>query len=143
MQSRNEGADWRETRRMQAWELKQRGWKQRQIADALGVTEGAVSQWMKRAAEEGEAGLRRHRPRGAEPRLSAAQRVLLAELLARGARAHGFVDDGWTQSRVRTLIMREFGVEYHRDHIGRLLRSIGWHTEGAQGRSAARVGRER
>jgi predicted transcriptional regulator len=51
--------DWREGRRLRALELKRKGWKQRDIADALGVTKGAVSQWMKRAKEEGVQGLLR------------------------------------------------------------------------------------
>jgi predicted transcriptional regulator len=37
--------DWREGRRLRAWELQQQGWKQKDIAAALGVTPGAVSQW--------------------------------------------------------------------------------------------------
>src|SRR5271166_2182720 len=49
--------DWREWRRMQAWRLKQLGWKQRQIAVALGVTEGAVSRWVATACSEGPAAL--------------------------------------------------------------------------------------
>ena len=40
---------WKEARRLQAWHLKQTGWSQRRIAEALGVSEGAVSQWMIRA----------------------------------------------------------------------------------------------
>jgi hypothetical protein len=32
--------DWREGRRLHAFELKEQGWKQTEIADALGVTEG-------------------------------------------------------------------------------------------------------
>jgi integrase len=39
-------SDTREWRRMQAWRLKQLGWKQRDIAGALGASEGAVSQWL-------------------------------------------------------------------------------------------------
>ncbi len=50
----------RETRRMQAYELEQAGWKQKEIAVALGVTKGAVSQWLKRAREGGVEALRRH-----------------------------------------------------------------------------------
>ena len=42
---------------MKAFELKRQGWNQREIARALGVTEGAVSQWMKR---EREGGVERH-----------------------------------------------------------------------------------
>ena len=40
--------EWREDRRLRAWGLKQRGWKQRDIATALGVTQGVVSQWLSR-----------------------------------------------------------------------------------------------
>ena len=36
--------DWREGRRFRAWELAPQGWKQKDIAAALGVTQGAVSQ---------------------------------------------------------------------------------------------------
>ena len=42
-------ADWREGRRLRAWELHEQGWSQTSIAQALGVTQGAVSQWLKRA----------------------------------------------------------------------------------------------
>ena len=35
--------NWRDGRRFRAWELYQEGWMQRDIADALGVTQGAVS----------------------------------------------------------------------------------------------------
>jgi transcriptional regulator len=38
----SQATDWREGRRLRALELKERGWKQTHIADALGVTEGAV-----------------------------------------------------------------------------------------------------
>jgi predicted transcriptional regulator len=43
--------NWKESRRLQAWQLKQQGWPQRQMAEALGISEAAVSQWMKRARE--------------------------------------------------------------------------------------------
>jgi transposase len=46
-------ADWREERRKRAWALKHEGWPQKDIATALGVSEGAVSQWLKRAREGG------------------------------------------------------------------------------------------
>jgi len=56
-----QATDWREGRRLRAWELKQEGWKQQDIARALGVSKGAVSQWMKRAKQEGMEALK-HRP---------------------------------------------------------------------------------
>jgi transcriptional regulator len=42
--------NWREEHRMQAWKLHEKGWKQNEIAEALGVTESAVSQWFKKAS---------------------------------------------------------------------------------------------
>jgi transcriptional regulator with XRE-family HTH domain len=40
-----EATDWREGRRLRAFELKQDlGWSQQRIAEALGVSKGAVSQ---------------------------------------------------------------------------------------------------
>jgi transposase len=120
-------ADWREERRKRAWALKQAGWPQKEIAQALGVSEGAVSQWLKRAREGGgvEALARRPSP-GMTPRLSAEQRAQLPALLARGAEAYGFRGDVWTARRVAQLIADTFGVRYHRDHVSRLLRQLGW-----------------
>ena len=37
-----EATDWREGRRLRGFELKQEGWSQQRIAEALGVSKGAV-----------------------------------------------------------------------------------------------------
>lgn len=117
--------DWREGRRLRALELKRKGWKQGDIADALGVTKGAVSQWMKRAKEEGVKGLMRKPPPGAQPRLSEEQRERLPELLEGGAEAYGFERKAWTCARGAQVIREEFGVSYHPAHVSRLLRALG------------------
>src|ERR671911_439961 len=116
--------DWREGRRLRAFELKEQGWKQTQIADALGVSEGAVSQWMKRVREKGVQALRHKPPPGAPPRLSEDERARLPELLAQGAPAHGFRGDVWTCERVAEVIRKEFGVVYHPAHVSRLLKKL-------------------
>jgi transposase-like protein len=67
-----EATDWREGRRLRAFELKQQGWSQQRIAEALGVSKGAVSQWMKRVRDGGGAEALKRRPApGARSRLSA------------------------------------------------------------------------
>jgi transposase len=117
--------DWQEGRRLRAWELHQQGWWQTQIAAALGVTQGAVSRFLARATIGGVEALRTRLPPGATPRLSEDQRTHLLTLLKQGAQAHGFLGEVWTQARIAKLIRREFGVSYHRDHIGRILRELG------------------
>ena len=117
--------DWREGRRRRAWELKQQGWKQQDIAAALGVTPGAVSQWLKRAQELGVEGLRRHPAPGRQPRLSAEQLTQLPALLAPGPEAYGFRGHVWTCRRVAEVIQRTFGVAYHPAHVSRLLHAVG------------------
>lgn len=116
--------NWREERRMQAWKLHQQGWKQRDIATALGVTEGAVSQWFKKAKTQGVEALRHQPPPGATPKLSPEQRAQLPGLLARGAEAFGFRGKVWTTKRVAQMIQQQFGVSYHPAHCSRLLRNL-------------------
>ena len=134
----SQATNWREGRRLRALESKEQGWKQTQIADALGVTEGAVSQWMKRAREQGVEGLRHKPPPGATPRLSEDERARLPELLARGAQAHGFRGEVWTCERVATVIRRGFGVSYHPAHVSRVVRALGLSLQKPQRRALSR-----
>src|SRR5438874_12633221 len=104
---------WREGRRLRAWELFQQGWSQRQIARALGGSEGAVSQWFSQARQAGSSALHgRPRP-GPQPRLSPEEQARVRAVLLRGAPACGFRGDRWTLKRVREVIRRECGVTYH------------------------------
>jgi len=121
--------DWREARRFRAWDLYQKGWKQSHIAEALGVTQGAVSQWLKQAREGGIETLRARKAPGPKSRLTSEQRARIPDLLKRGAEAFGFRGEIWTNSRVAVVIWREFGVRYHRDHVGRILKGCGWSVQ--------------
>jgi transposase len=121
MKTKTTQLDWREGRRQRAWELKAQGWQQQDIAAALGVTPGAVSQWLKRGREQGVEGLRRHPAPGRQPRLSAEQRAQLPALVDRGPEAYGFRGQVWTCKRVAEVIRRTFGVSYHPAHVSRLL----------------------
>ena len=130
--------DWREARRLRAWALHHQGWKQQTIADALGVSQGAVSQWITRGKAGGEDALRNRKSPGAPRRLTTDQRALLPALLARGAEAFGFRGDVWTRARIAAVIKHEFGVAYHPDHIGRLLQEIGWTVQKPEERATQR-----
>src|SRR5579864_3423229 len=116
--------DCREWRRLRALQLKQRGWFQCDIAEALGVTEETVSRWLARARDGGPEALRA-RPRPGHPaKLSPEQKRLLPEFLWHGPEAYGFHGQVWTRARIALVIKEEFGVRYHKGHVGRLLQQL-------------------
>jgi transposase len=118
--------DWREGRRFRAWQLAQQGWKQLDIAAALGVTQGAVSQWLTRARTDGQAALRRQPPPGRQPKLTSEQIAQLPALLARGPEAWRFGGNVWTRKRIGIVIQETFGVRYDPSQIGRIMRGLRW-----------------
>lgn len=117
--------DWREGRRLRALALHEEGWLGNKIAEALGVTAGAISQWLARARAGGREALRTHPPPGPTPKLTAEPRAQLPGILAKGAESYDFVGDVWTAKRVAVVIQRVFGVRYHPAHLSRLLRQEG------------------
>lgn len=118
--------DWREWRRLRAWELKQQGWTQQDIAVALDASPGAVSQWLHAAVVGGRDALRHHGSPGHPAKVTARQKRLIVDFLWHGAEAYGFRGDVWTCARVAQVIEWEFGVAYHKDHVSRLLKELGW-----------------
>jgi len=119
-------SNWKEQRRLQALSLKHEGWKQKDIATALGVTKSAVSQWVAIADQAGEIGLQARPHSGRPPELTWAQKRLIPEFLSHGAEAYGFRGAVWTSLRVGKVIDWEFGVSYHKSHVARLLKDLNW-----------------
>lgn len=106
--------------------LSERAWYQRDIAAALDVSEETVSRWLARVRRGGPEALR-SRPRpGHPPKLWPAQKRLIPEFLWHGPEAYGFRGEVWTCARVARVIEEEFGVRYHKDHVGRLLQELRW-----------------
>jgi transposase len=117
---------WQEARRKRAFELKQHGWKPCEIAEALGVSPAAVSQWLAHVRAHGmEAWRAKPRPTG-PIKLTDDQWRGIPELLSHGAEAYGFRGECWTCARVATVIGEEFGVWYHKAHVSRLLKRLHW-----------------
>ena len=117
---------WKAARRLQALALQQKGWKQSDIAEALGVTAGAVSQWMHVVSEQGAAALLARPHTGRPPELTAEQKRLLPDYLSHGAEAYGFRGEVWTCERVAKVIEWEWAVHYHPGHVARLLKALHW-----------------
>ena len=117
---------WQEARRKRAFELKQHGWKQWKIAEALGVSPAAVSQWLANMRAHGMAAWRA-KPRPTGPiTLTGDPLRLIPELLSHGAEAYGFRGECWTCARVATVIGEEFGTWDHKAHVSRFLKRLHW-----------------
>lgn len=111
---------------MRSLALKREGWPQRTIAEALGVSELAISQWLAAARRGGSDALRSHPAPGPACRLTPDQQRLIPEFLWHGAEAYGFRGEVWTCVRVALVIREELGVRYHKGHVGKLLKQLGW-----------------
>jgi transposase len=118
--------DWREWRRFQAMRLKQENWYQRDIAEALGVTEVSVSHWLAHVRTGGASALLSRPIPGRPAELSPARQRMIPELLWHGAEAYGFRGSVWTCGRVAKVIEEEFGVAYSKSQVSRLLKRLDW-----------------
>jgi transposase len=118
--------NWREWRRLRAWELKQQGWSQHDIAFALGASKGAVSQWIPTAQNGGREAFRSHTSPGHPAKLAPSQKRQIPDFLWHGAEAYGFRGEVWTCTRVAQVIEWELGICYHKDRVSRLLKDLGW-----------------
>src|SRR3954470_17147043 len=101
-----------------------------EAAATVGVNRRFVGQWVKVAAQGGEAvlaGRRRGRRPGEQKVLSAAQEEGLRYLIARGCPDQfGLSFALWTRQAVRALIARETGVWLTLPVVGRYLRAWGF-----------------
>jgi transposase len=118
------GTDWREWRRFRALRVKEQGWHQRDIAEALGVSENTISRWLARARAGGPESLLAHPAPGHPARLAPAQRRWIPEFLWHGPEAHGYRTEVWTRARVAKVIQEEFGVASPKRQVSRLVKEL-------------------
>ena len=115
-----------ERRRQRAIALLKEGRAPVEVARLLGVDRRSVRRWNAAYRRRGTGALAARPVPGRPSKLSTRQREELELILLRGAAASGFESDLWTCPRVARVIAHRFGIRYHVDHIGRLLRSLGW-----------------
>lgn len=94
-----------------------------------------------RLRQHGEIGVKALSPPGRPPRLSLRQIARLGrELLPGPADAFCFHDPARTTRGIAEVIKKEFGISYHRYHVGRILHSIGWSYHKIDRRTGGRNG---
>jgi transposase len=83
-----------------------------------------VRRWKQALRFGGRAALNSVPASGRPLKLSPGERQRLEKQLLQGAQAAGYPTNLWTCPRVAEHIEHTFGVRYHADHIGRLLRAM-------------------
>ena len=118
--------------------MKQRGWTNAEIAEALGVSMTAVGQWVRAVQAQGVGALERRPRKGQGERLSATALAQLPSQLDLGPEHYGFTGAYWSCPRVAEVIARLFGVRYTSRHVGRLLKRLKWSFHKPQMRAVQR-----
>lgn len=127
-----------ERRRLRAIVLLRKGYGVGEVARRVGVDRRSVHRWQTSFAQAGREGLSSRPAPGRPRRLDDRQRQQLTEALLKGAIAAGYPNDLWTCPRVADVIRRRFRVRYHVDHIGRLLRTLGFSPQRPERRARER-----
>lgn len=96
------------------------------IVATLKVDDQTVRRWRRVFNAQGPDGLRSRKHAGRPSRMTPEQKRQLGELLLKKPSDCGFDRYLWTQQLIADLILREFGVSYHHDHIGLILKEIGF-----------------
>lgn len=127
-----------EQRRWRALRLLDKGYSLNEVGRMVGCAPSSVMRWRDTRRRKGKQGLKVRSSPGRPPKLGAGERRRLIRLLLKGARAHGYRTELWTTVRIAELVEREFGVSYHRDHVGRLMRNLGWSHQKPKRRAVER-----
>lgn len=127
-----------EQRRQKAVELMQQGYDDVSIAQRLNTTRQSVWRWRKAYKRRGEKALAHKLVPGRPARLSHQQKRGLIARLVKGPLAHGFATDLWTCPRIAQVIEECYGVQYHVDHIPRLLANLGFSCQKPERRATER-----
>ena len=108
---------------MRAADLFEHGIIPAEIARRVGVAHQVVSEWRKAWRRGGHEALRSAGPAGRKPKLRDGQLAEVANALAKGAGANGYLTDVWTLPRVAEVIEYVTGVSYHPGHVWYILRN--------------------
>lgn len=116
-------AEW-EKLRLIAANMFEQGLVTKVIATSLGVDDQTVRRWRRAFRAAGRDGLLASKHTGRPPKMDAGQKLRLRELLLKTPVECGFDKYLWTLQLIADLILREFGISYHHDHVGVILHEL-------------------
>lgn len=109
-----------------------------EIARRIGCHASSILRWRDALLSAGPDGLKAKPAPGRPPKLTSKQKGKLVRHLAKGAIANGYRTELWTTQRIVEVIENQFGVRYHRNHVGKLLHQIGWSHQKPERRAIER-----
>ncbi len=131
-------ADLLEDRRRRALAFLDEGLSLNEVGRRIGCSASSVMRWREARRRGGQRALKVRFSPGRPPKLSRGQGQVLVRLLLKGPMASGYASQLWTTARVAEVIRKKFRVRYHRDHVGRLLHSLGWSHQKPQRKALER-----
>lgn len=96
-----------------------------EVAKELGMAKTTVERYRKLLEQGGLEALRNMSVGGRHSALAVADLDWLAQALKASPRDYGFDADGWSNTRMRELISRQFGISYSRVYVWQLATRLG------------------
>ena len=127
-----------ERRRLRAAVLLEKGIHEAEVARRVGVHRQSVNRWKRALEKLGRTGLKKAGRAGRKPLVSAVKLRTIEADLKRGLQALEYETGLWTTQRVAELIEERFGVRYTAEHVGSLLRRLGWSYQRPKGQALER-----
>jgi transposase len=127
-----------EDRRRRALRLLDEGRSLNEVARLIDCAPSSVMRWRNKRRRDGEEGLKVRVSPGRPHKLSGTRCRVLLRLLLKGAMASGYRTQLWTTARIAEVIRKKFRVNYHRDHVGRLMHRLGWSHQKPQKKALER-----
>lgn len=131
-------ADLLEDRRRGALALWDTGLSLNEVGRRIPGASSSVRRRLRARRRGGPDALRVRFSPGRTLKLGLSQRRRWLKLLLKGPQAHGYRTQLWTTARRAEVIRHEFGIEYHRDHVGRLMHSLSWSPQKPERRAVER-----
>jgi transposase len=125
MRSQGTAGDLEQRRRL-AVQRVNGGWKQKDVAAFLGVTERAVTRWMAAYRAGGDAAIAAKPTPGRPPKPSRRQERSVLAWLAKSPEAFGLKTSLWTTRRLAEVIEKRFGARFNANYLAAWLTDRGY-----------------
>jgi transposase len=127
-----------EARRRLAVQRVNEGWKQKDVAAFLGVTDRAVSGWVAAHRKAGDEALASEPHPGPAPKLTRRREQAVLSWLAKSPQAFGYKTDLWTTKRLAEVIGKKYGVRFNSNYLAEWLTKRGYSPQKPEVRAVER-----